>query len=171
MLLAALRAFRPAWWTRLLSHGWTLLGAGIALLGAATQIDALGHTGAVFLFPLVALGCACLLSGALSPHTPLGRQALPGARALALLAFSLYLTHRQVYAWLDGALGDSAAGGLTVDVPAAGFVLYNAAALSVAALLYTAVERPGLKLRARTLAMREDGMLPLSSRSSQAGRR
>jgi hypothetical protein len=48
---------------------------------------------------------------------------VPGAHALALLSFSLYLTRRQVYAWLDGAQGDSAA-----------------------------VERPGLRLRARMLA-------------------
>jgi peptidoglycan/LPS O-acetylase OafA/YrhL len=166
VLLAAVRAFRLAWWTRILNHGWALLGAGITLLGAATQIDALGHAGAVFLFPLVALGCACLLSGALSPHTPLGRWALPGARVLALLAFSLYLTHRQVYAWLDGAAGD-----LTADAPAAAFLLYNATALAVAALLYAAIERPGLRLRARMLALRDDDVLLLSSPSSQAGRR
>ena len=72
ILLAALRAFRPAWWTRVLSHGWLLLGAGLALLVAATRVDPLGHGGAVFLFPLVALGCACLLLGVLSPRTPGG---------------------------------------------------------------------------------------------------
>jgi peptidoglycan/LPS O-acetylase OafA/YrhL len=141
-LLAALRAFRPAWWTRVLSHGWVLLGAGLALLVAAAWVDPLAHGGAVFLFPLVALGCACLLLGALSPRTPLARRALPGVRALALLAFSLYLTHRQVYAWLDNVAGE-----LTSHAPLAAFVLYNGASLAVAALLYVAVERPGLRMR------------------------
>ena len=145
VLLAALRAFRPAWWTRVLSHGWALLGAGLALLVAAARIDPLGRGGAVFLFPLVALGCACLLLGALSPRTPLGCRALPGARTLALLAFSLYLTHRQVFAWLDDVAGD-----LTTHAPLAGFVLYNGASLAVAALLYVAVERPGLRMRPGT---------------------
>lgn len=145
VLLAALRAFRPAWWTHVLSHGWALLGVGLALLAAATQVDVLGHTGAVFLYPLVALGCACLLLGALSPRTPLGRRALPGARMIALLAFSLYLTHRQVYAWLDGVAGD-----LTANAPFSAFVLYNGASLAVAALLYAAVERPGLRMRPGT---------------------
>ncbi|MBW8901638.1 MAG: acyltransferase [Massilia sp.] len=149
ILLAALRAFRPAWWTRVLAHGWTLLGAGLALLGAASQVDPIGHGGAVFLFPLVALGGSCLLLGLLSPHTPLGRRALPGARTLALLAFSLYLTNRQVYAWLDGVTGNPAA-----HAPVAAFVLYNAAALAVAALLYAAVERPGLRLRTKLLTAR-----------------
>jgi len=144
ILLAALRAFRPAWWTCVLSHGWLLLGAGLALLVAATRIDPISHGGALFLYPLVALGCACLVPAALSPRTPLGRQALPGARTLALLSFSLYLTHRQVYAWL----GDVAAD-LASQAPAAAFVLLNGASLAVAALLYVAIERPGLRLRAR----------------------
>jgi peptidoglycan/LPS O-acetylase OafA/YrhL len=149
ILLAAARAFRPAWWTRVLAHGWTLIGTGLALLGAASQVDVLGHAGAVFVYPLVALGGACLLLGLLSPHTPFGRRALPGARLLALLSFSLYLTNRQVYAWLDDVTGDLAA-----HAPFAGFVLYNAVALAVAALLYVAVERPGLRLRAKLLTAR-----------------
>jgi peptidoglycan/LPS O-acetylase OafA/YrhL len=153
ILLAAVRAFRPAWWTRVLAHGWMLIGAGLALLGAASQVDVLGNPGAVFLYPLVALGGACLLLGLLSPRTPFGRRALPGARMLAGLAFSLYLTNRQVYAWLDGVTGDLAA-----RTPLAGFVLYNAAALAVAALLYAAVERPGLRLRAKLLAARASGL-------------
>ena len=149
IVLAAVRAFRPVWWTRVLAHGWTLLGGGLVLLGAASQVDPIGHVGAVFLFPLVALGGACLLLGLLSPSTPFGHRALPGARMLAQLAFSLYLTHRQVYAWLDDVTGDLAA-----DAPFAAFVLYNAAALAVAALLYVTVERPGLRLRTKLLTAR-----------------
>jgi peptidoglycan/LPS O-acetylase OafA/YrhL len=68
---------------------------------------------------------------------------------LAVLAFSLYLTNRQVYAWLDNVTGDLAA-----DAPFAAFVLYNAAALAVAALLYVTVERPGLRLRTKLLTAR-----------------
>jgi peptidoglycan/LPS O-acetylase OafA/YrhL len=107
----------------------------------------------VFLFPLVALGGACLLLGLLSPGTPFGHRALPGARMLAVLAFSLYLTNRQVYAWLDNVTGDLAA-----DAPFAAFVLYNAAALLVAAVLYVTVERPGLRLRAKLLSARRPAM-------------
>ena len=153
VLLAALHAFRPAWWTRVLSHGWALLGAGLALLVAATRVDPLGRGGAVFLFPLVALGCACLLLGALSPGTPLGRRPLPGARTLALLAFSLYLTHRPVYAWLD-----EVAGNVTASAPVVAFVLYNGLSLAVAALLYVAVERPGLRMRPRTARRLPDAL-------------
>ena len=153
MLLAAMRAFRPVWWTRVLAHGWMLIGIGLALLVAASQVDPIGHAGAVFLFPLVALGGACLLLGLLSPGTPFGHRPLPGARMLAVLAFSLYLTNRQVYAWLDHMTGDLAA-----DAPFAAFFLYNSAALLVAALLYVTVERPGLRLRAKLLSARTPRM-------------
>jgi hypothetical protein len=57
------------------ARGRALLVAGLALLGAATRVDPLGRACAVFLFPLVVLGCACLLTGALSPRTSLGHPA------------------------------------------------------------------------------------------------
>jgi peptidoglycan/LPS O-acetylase OafA/YrhL len=97
VLLAAVRAFRPAWWTRLLG----------------------------------------------------GRIALPGAKPVALLAFSLYLTHRQVYAWLDDHCE-----GLVASTPLLAFCVYQAAALAAAALLWFGVERPALRLRDRLLAKR-----------------
>jgi len=144
VLLAAVRAFRPGWWARLLRHPWLLLGAGVALLAASTRTPLDGLPGSVALFPLIALGCACLLAGVLSPATPIGRRPLPGVRPLATLAFSLYLTHKQVYAWLDGLLP-----GLGQRAPLAALPVYIAASIGAAALLYLAVERPGLRLRAR----------------------
>jgi peptidoglycan/LPS O-acetylase OafA/YrhL len=147
VLLAAVRAFRPAWWTRLLARGPWLLVAGPLVLAAALHIDPLGATGAAILFPLVALGFGCLLVAALSPRLPFGRIALPGAEPIALLAFSLYLTHRQVYAWLDDHVE-----GLAAATPLLAFCVYQAAALAVAVLLYVGVERPALRLRDRLLA-------------------
>jgi peptidoglycan/LPS O-acetylase OafA/YrhL len=41
------------------------------------------------------------------------------------------------------------AGELATQSPLAAFVLYNGTALAAAALLYVAVERPGLRMRAR----------------------
>lgn len=144
VMLASVRAFRPAWWTRLLRHPRRLLAAGFLVLFCCMRIDALGPIGAVVLFPLVALGCACLLAGALSPATRIGRRQLPGVRTLALLAFSLYLTHKQVYAWLDEWLPQALRA-----APLAALPVYALASLAAAALLYLAVERPGLRLRAR----------------------
>jgi peptidoglycan/LPS O-acetylase OafA/YrhL len=140
-----------------LSHGSLLLGAGLALIVAAARVDPLGHGGAVFLYPLVAVGCTCLLLGTLSPRTPLGRRTLPGMRTLARLAFSLYLTNRQVYAWLDDVVGE-----LATQAPLAAFVLYNGTALAAAALLYVAAERPGLRMRARMRPAAHDDEVPLA---------
>jgi peptidoglycan/LPS O-acetylase OafA/YrhL len=146
VVLAALRAFRPGWWAFLLERARLLLMLGLAILACCIRIDGFSPTGAVFLFPLVALGCACLLVGALSPVTWLGRQPLPGTRLVAVLAFSLYLTHREVYGWLDGWLP-----GLGERAPPVAFFIYCLASLAVAALLYLGIERPGLRLRERWL--------------------
>lgn len=140
--LAACRAFRPACWDALLRHGRVLLAAGVIVLAASTRIALDRAIGAIVLFPLVALGCTMLLAGAISPATWIGRRALPGARPLAILAFSLYLTHKQVYAWLDDLLPE-----LGRQMPLAALAVYIAASLAAASLLYFVIERPGLRLR------------------------
>jgi peptidoglycan/LPS O-acetylase OafA/YrhL len=159
VLLASVRAFRPAWWMRVLRHGPLLLILGAACIAAVITIDPLGRTGAVVQFPLAALGFACLVAAMLSPRLPFSRVALPGCRQAALLAFSLYLTHRQVYAWLDARLD-----GMPAAAPLTAFVVYNLAALAVAALLYWSVEWPALRMRDRLLAMRAARMLTAAAR-------
>ena len=149
VLLASVRAFRPAWWTRALRHGPLLLILGAACIAAVIAIDPLGRTGALVQFPLAALGFAGLVAAVQSPRLPFARASLPGCRQAAVLAFSLYLTHRQVYAWLDARLD-----GMAAAAPVTAFVLYNLAALAVAAVLYGSVERPALRLRDRLLSLR-----------------
>jgi peptidoglycan/LPS O-acetylase OafA/YrhL len=122
-------------------------------------IDPLGRTGAVVQFPLAALGFACLVAATMSPRLLFSRMALPGCRQTAVLAFSLYLTHRQVYAWLDARLD-----GMPAAAPLTAFVLYNLAALAVAALLYWSIERPALRLRDRLLATRAARTLTAAAR-------
>jgi peptidoglycan/LPS O-acetylase OafA/YrhL len=149
VMLAALRAFRPAWWARLLRHARLMLILGLAILACCTRIDGFSPAGAVVLFPLVALGCACLLAGALSQQTWIGRCPLPGTRLMAVLAFSLYLTHKEVYGWLDASLP-----GLGERASVGALALYILASLAVATVLYLCVERPGLQLRERWLGRR-----------------
>lgn len=161
VLLASMRAFRPAWWKHVLRHGQLLLVLGAACIAAVIAIDPLARTGAIVQFPLAALGFACLVAAALSPRLPFARARLPGCRQAALLAFSLYLTHRQVYAWLDARLD-----GMAAAAPLTAFVLYNLAALAVAALLYWSVERPALRLRDRLLALRAARTLTAAPRTA-----
>jgi peptidoglycan/LPS O-acetylase OafA/YrhL len=143
-MLAAVRAFRPLWWDCLRRHAWPLLALGTAILACCTCIEPGSPMGAVVLFPLVAFGCVCLLAGASSRTAWIGRQPLPGARVVATLAFSLYLTHRQVYAWLDALLP-----ALCQRAPSGAFLMYGAASFLAAAVLYLGIERPGLRLRDR----------------------
>jgi peptidoglycan/LPS O-acetylase OafA/YrhL len=58
------------------------------------------------------------------------------------MAYSLYLTHKQVYHIVHVAVGDGLDGR-----PALAFATYATAALAGGALLYLAVERPFLRLR------------------------
>lgn len=152
--LATVRAFQPMWWNALLRRAPALLVLGLGVLALALRLDPVGHAGVLLQYPLLGLGFGCLLVAALSPRLPFARVALPGARPLALLAFSLYLTHRQVYAWLDAPLVH-----LVGSAPWAAFAIANGAALAVATLLYLAVERPGLALRER-LVLRRATALP-----------
>jgi len=142
--LAAVRQFRPGWWTWMTARGWHFLGAGALAVAAASVLfrDPTGLLAAAAGFPLLSLGLAGVLVGMASPAILPGRVALPGARTLATLAFSLYLTHKAVYAWIDTHAGDLF--GSSDPLALAG---YNGAAVLVAAALYLAVERPALRLR------------------------
>lgn len=158
VMLAVTRGFRPAWWAALMARGVFLLALGSAGLVAAMWLlrGVPGFAGCVFGFPLLSCSLACLVAGCISGHTWPGRWRVPGAATLASLAFSLYLTHKQVYhalhAYLDDALGGS---------PVLAFCAYNGAALLAAAALYWLVERPALRLRTRLLApMPAHGLQP-----------
>jgi peptidoglycan/LPS O-acetylase OafA/YrhL len=146
--LAAVKQFRPAWWGWMTARGWAFTASGIACVAAASLLfrDPVGVSASVAGFPLLSLGLGAVLVGMAGPHTLPGRVAVPGARQLATLAFSLYLTHKAVYHLVDTYAG-AAFGGSNLMALAG----YNATALLAASLLYLAVERPGLRLRARLL--------------------
>jgi peptidoglycan/LPS O-acetylase OafA/YrhL len=145
--LALVESFRPLWWSRAMRHAPAFLILGMFGVVACTRIDPTSHIGAIALFPMLALSLTCVVVAAISPRSVLGCRAVPGAKTIALVSFSLYLTHKQVYSLIHQHFGDALEGS---DITA--FVVYNAAALLVAGLLYLAIERPGLMLRDRLLA-------------------
>ena len=144
--LAAVRLYRPAWWRWMTARGWAFLAAGVLLVGAAARLfdGPPGEAGAVIGFPLLSLGLGWVLVGMASPHILPGRIQVPGARLLATLAFSLYLTHKSMYR-----LVSDVAGGYLEGSKLLALACYGGAALAAGALLYLAVERPGLRLRER----------------------
>jgi peptidoglycan/LPS O-acetylase OafA/YrhL len=152
VMLAAVEIFRPACWARAMKLAPFFLLVGLAGLFACMRLAPESLAGALVAFPLLALSFACLVVAATSPATWIGRFAVPGVRPVAMISFSLYLTHKQVYSLVDKQFGQLLEGS---DLLA--FAAYNGAALLAAGLLYLAVERPALTLRDRVLA----GLRPL----------
>ncbi|MEH6437367.1 acyltransferase family protein [Massilia sp. DD77] len=144
--LAAIRIHRPAWWDWMAARAWAFLGGGLAVVAAAARLfeGFVSEAGAVIGFPLLSIGLAAVLVGMASPRILPGRIALPGVRLMATLAFSLYLTHKAVFH-----LVEEVAGARLAQSALLALACYGGAALAVAALLYLAVERPGLRLRER----------------------
>jgi peptidoglycan/LPS O-acetylase OafA/YrhL len=144
--LALVRIFRPEWWSAVLRRANLLLVAGVALLGCTLWIfaDRLGAVGTVIGFPLMAVALAMLVAAAAETRCWFGRMRVLGAKMVATLAFSLYLTHKEVAhldaLWLPRVMdahGWESVGVLVVSC------------LAVAAVLYFTVERPFLMMRDR----------------------
>ena len=124
--LALLKLFRPAQWSRIAARGHSLLLSGLAL------------------------GLAALVASALSHNGWLARIRIPGAQLVATLAFSLYLTHKEIVHLTRHALPT-----LTEDNTWHALPIYAVACLAGAAILYLAIERPFLQLRDRLDHRRE----------------
>jgi peptidoglycan/LPS O-acetylase OafA/YrhL len=126
-----------------------ILAFGTALLAAACVVceHKITLAASVFGFPLVSLGFGCLVLAALSPGCVLSKMRIPGAATMAQLAFTFYLTHKEVIhlahrriAWL---------GWDTDGAPA--FAATFAACLFASVVLHLLVERPFLALRDRLM--------------------
>jgi len=151
--LALIRTFHPAWWKAAASHGYSLLALGLITTTAAFRLfhwdyPSLDNPPAIlFGFPLLSLGLGFLVSGAVANNSPL-RHPIPGAKLIATLAFSLYLTHKEI-AHLDA---DYLSRIWNFHPDAQGWnaaAIYAVTCFAAAALLYVGVERPFLNLRDR----------------------
>ncbi len=150
--LASIKSFRSRWWRQLAQRGHTtsIAGIGFVALAAWLSVDRFesftgrGAVGAVFAYPILALGFALLTASAMSANGLLSRIKVPGAQLIATLAYSLYLTQKEMIhltsAWFPQLAKMGSAAWL------AGYVLLG---LAVAGALYVCVERPFLQLRDR----------------------
>jgi len=151
--LAALKCFRPAIWQRLMEKGNLLLLASLAFLGISvlafwTRYSLLGSS---LGFTFLSFSFALLTASALSARGLLARFRIPGAQTLAMLSYSIYLTHSLA---IEAAAFLTANAGLSLQ-SAPGVVLAGITMAVFAALLYQTVERPGLALRDRLLSARK----------------
>ena len=96
----------------------------------------------VFGYPLLALAMTALVASAASGRGVLAKARVPGAAWIAAASYSLYLSHKMVYAQLHGRFSPWIDGHGTWTA-----LIYVAAVLAVGAALHYAVERPFLRLR------------------------
>jgi peptidoglycan/LPS O-acetylase OafA/YrhL len=125
---------------------------GLCLVGVAAwlfkdrwvSVSGASAFGTVVGFPVLSLGLGLLVASALSVNGLLSRVKVPGAKLIATLAYSLYLTHKELIHLVN----------LCIPAIAQAYVflwlvVYTVFCLFVAALLYLCVERPFLIVRDR----------------------
>lgn len=146
--LALLRNHHPGAWSRLTRHGNLMGLGGLLVCGAAFRgfvDERYGFGITVFGFPLMALGFSMLIVSAVAQGSLLRSLRVPGAAALALWSYAIYLLHKPVCVmaakWMQ-AQGFGAEHPLTIAA---------LLALSVITgwLLYKLVETPFMRLRER----------------------
>ncbi len=146
--LALVKNHHPQIWQRLTACGNAMLAAGATLLGLAWYLflqERYGYAMTVFGYPLLALAISLLLLAALSPGALLYRLRVPGAAALALWSYAIYLSHKQLCVLLGKVLAEQ--GLAPTGWPAV--ALLSLASVAAGWLLYSVVERPFMALRQR----------------------
>jgi peptidoglycan/LPS O-acetylase OafA/YrhL len=139
----------PILWAKITSHANAVCAGGLILIASALMLArhdySLAH--ATLAYPLLNLGFGCLMIAGLSPSGFFSSLRFPGAEWGATLAFSFYLTHKQMihlsHEWLLAA-GVAPSSRLYPS----GILL---ACLVASATLYFLIERPFLNLRDRWL--------------------
>ncbi len=151
-LVAATQTYRSALWLRLQRHSKWITFISIGLIAVSlrlfrdrlTSTDAVTAAGTIVGYPLLALALAALMMSMMGQGS-LGRWRIPGTTAGATLAYSMYLTHKEVLhlceTWLPERLGQGTWCGLAIFV---------SASVVTATILYRCVELPFLKIRDRS---------------------
>jgi peptidoglycan/LPS O-acetylase OafA/YrhL len=116
---------------------WLFVDRAESVTGAAA-------VGTVVGFPLLSLGLGLVVASSISSNGWLARVRIPGAKLVAILAFSLYLTHKEVMHLDEKYLPSIVNAGLWHSL-----CFYAITCLAAAAALYQGVERPFLILRDR----------------------
>lgn len=148
--LALVRAFRTGWWAVVERCGHAMAAAGVLLLSlslwlSSNRFDFGTNTAMsnVILGPLLlSLAFGLLTVSAMSRNGWLARIRIPGARTVALLAFSLYLTHKEMAHLADVYLPQ-----LTTHRDLKTTVVYTMSCLLGAGMVYVGLERPFVLLR------------------------
>ena len=158
VLLAALKIFKPDQWRRYADPRISL-AIGIFAIALAVAVfhypttpafggPLLTKVGATIGYPLFSLGCVLILAASLEWERVFGTWRVPGAGTIAILSYSIYLTHKLTIHADQTIFGEQALAGTS------GLFIYFATSIAAAALLWLMVERPFLILRARIFSRR-----------------
>jgi len=166
VVIAAVKTFRAEWWKQQInSRGNVLLTAGLLVMSAAIWLcQPMYSPAAIFAgFPLLAIGFGLLVISALSDGSILARYRVPGAGMIATLAYSIYLTHKEIIHLDRYFFGKM----INMD-GAGGWILYPITILAAGTLLYLCVERPFLKLRERIISPKSSSALSIAAGTTTA---
>jgi peptidoglycan/LPS O-acetylase OafA/YrhL len=96
--IAVVYHFAPRTWTKISQRGNWILLAGLLVLSVAYRICYEEHSfgASLFGFPVVAMGYGLLVAAALSPTCFLYKRASRITSLIAMLSYSIYLTHKAV---------------------------------------------------------------------------
>jgi peptidoglycan/LPS O-acetylase OafA/YrhL len=146
VVAATVQTFRPSWWRVLTKQSNLLALCGVTGIAVSTtffgdQLTTLLPT--MFGYPLLGCSATLLVIAGSDNGSIVGRCAIPGVRALATGAYSLYLTHKMMFHAVQKAALHWP--GLQHVALGVGLVV----ALAAGTALYWSVERPFLKLRER----------------------
>ncbi len=148
--IASLFLFKPEIKDRLMQYGNRLLLLSVALIGFAVFIcyPLMSFRTAIWGYPLVAVSYGLMVLSALCTSSFLYKYSWKVSRVIAMLSYSIYLTHKQMIhltrEWLSG----------TSVAPDSNMMFYICALTCFFAglILYLAIEKPFLKLRDKYLA-------------------
>jgi len=147
VILAAIELYRPGIWGWCGRHANTiLLPAGLMMLTLSIVVfeDKVGLLATVVGYPMLAVAMGLLVAASASTSSLAARVRLPGIQWVAMISYSLYLTHKAVFKWVQSWLPS-----WSHDERLLTFVIYAMAALVAGAVLHYLVERPFLALRDR----------------------
>ena len=146
--LALVRNYHPRAWQRMTAHGNLALAAGMGVCALAFSIFLANRFALyqnTFGFPLLALGFSLLILSALSERSVLKSARIPGAAQMALWAYAIYVTHKQVCILARAPLEQLGFGPNTAVAAS----LAMALSVLVGWVLYRAIEQPFMALRQR----------------------
>ena len=153
VVLATVKTYRPSWWARMQARSNVLLLGGLIVTAASIWMfrERFDLLPTVVGYPLLSAGLALLVVAGAGTQSLIGRWRIPGAGWVALISYSLYLTHKAAMHLTQSWFGTQLEGqGLLA------FAFYGVAVLLMGALLHYTVEGPFLRLREWLLLRRQN---------------